>query len=117
MRTTLLLVDDHAGFRSRARAMLEAEGFDVVGEATTGAEGVAAAAGLRPDIALVDIGLPDVDGFEVAEGIRAAGSASWIVLISGRDEADFGGRVAQSVADAFIAKADLSGDRLRVLLA
>jgi len=65
MRTTLLLVDDHAGFRARARALLEAEGFDVVGEAVDGRSGVETAARLHPDVALVDIGLPDIDGFTV----------------------------------------------------
>jgi len=116
MRPTVLMVDDHQGFRTRARAMLEAQGFDVVGEAGDGRSAVAAADRLRPDLALVDIGLPDLDGFAVAAAIRAAGTAHRIVLISGREAADFGGRVAGSAADGFIPKADLSGDGLLALL-
>jgi DNA-binding NarL/FixJ family response regulator len=116
MRPTVLLVDDHDGFRRRARAMLEAEGFDVVGEAGDGRSAVAAADRLRPDVALLDIGLPDLDGFAVAAVIREAGTATHIVLISGREAADFGGRVAGSAADGFIPKADLAGESLLALL-
>jgi DNA-binding NarL/FixJ family response regulator len=116
MTMTVLVIDDHATFRARARAMLEADGFDVVGEAADGSSALAAAGRLRPDIALVDIQLPDADGFEVAERLRAAAVVRWIVLISGRDREDFGGRVEQSQADAFIAKADLSGERLTAAL-
>src|SRR3954452_10731496 len=85
MRPTVLMVDDHEGFRTRARVMLEAEGFDVVAEAATGADGVAMATRVRPDIALVDLQLPDFDGFAVAARIRSAGAAKQIVLISGRE--------------------------------
>jgi DNA-binding NarL/FixJ family response regulator len=116
MRPTVLMVDDHLGFRTRARAMLEAQGFDVVGEAGDGRSAVAAADRLRPDLALVDIGLPDLDGFAVAAAIRAAGTADRIVLTSGRDAADYGGRFAGSAADGFIPKAELSGDALLALL-
>jgi len=96
--------------------MLEAQGFDVVGEASDGRSAIAAADRLRPDLALVDIGLPDLDGFAVAAAIREAGTAACLVLTSGRDAADFGGRVAGSAADGFIPKADLSGDVLLALL-
>ncbi len=113
MRTTLLLVDDHAGFRARARALLEAEGFDVVGEAADGRSGLAIAERLHPDVALVDVQLPDISGFEVAAGIRTSASARRIIMISGRDEAEYGDRVARSEADGFISKANLSGDSLR----
>ncbi len=113
MATTLLLVDDHAGFRARARAMLEAEGFAVVGEAADGRSGLSIAEQLHPDVALVDVQLPDIDGFAVAEGLRAAASAGRIIMISGRDPAEFGDRVARSAAAGFIAKVDLSGDAVR----
>jgi two-component system response regulator EvgA len=103
MRSTVLMVDDHVGFRKRARVLLEAVGYDVVGEASDGQSGIEAASRLRPDLALVDIGLPDIDGFAVAAEIRAAGAAGTIVLISGRDRTDFGDRVARSEADGFIA--------------
>ena len=96
--------------------MLELEGFEVVGEAPDGTTGLAAADRLQPDLVLVDIGLPDLDGFDVAARLRAAGSRSRIVLISGRDLADFGGRVAASVADGFVAKAELTGEQLLAVL-
>ena len=69
MGRTLLIVDDHAGFRTFARALLESEGYDVVGEAADGASAVAAARRLRPAIVLLDIALPDIDGFAVCEQI------------------------------------------------
>ena len=81
-----------------------------------GRRAASAAERLRPDIALVDIGLPDLDGFEVAARLRRAGSVACIVLTSGRDRADFGARVESSVADGFIGKGDLSGERLYALL-
>jgi DNA-binding NarL/FixJ family response regulator len=112
MRQTLLMVDDHEGFRTRARVLLEAEGFDVVGEAGDGRSAIRAADRLRPDIAIVDIQLPDIDGFAVAHAIRSSGTARRIILISGRDREDYGDRIDFAEADGFIAKADLSGARL-----
>jgi DNA-binding NarL/FixJ family response regulator len=117
MRTTVLMIDDHQGFRARARVMLEAEGFDVVGEAADGRSGLAAASRLRPNVALVDIQLPDLDGFAVAASLRAAGTTGRIVLISGRDAEDFGDRLGHSAADGFIAKAELCGQRLAEVIA
>jgi len=117
MRTTVLMVDDHAGFRARARALLEAEGFAVVGEVADGRSALAAAERLRPDVVLVDVGLPDMDGFAVAAGLRDADAALHIVLVSGRAREDYGDRVARSAADGFIAKADLTGDRLAEVIA
>ena len=70
---TILIVDDNAGFRVQARALLEADGFDVVGEAADGISGLAAARTLRPDLVLLDIGLPDVEGFEVARELAVDG--------------------------------------------
>jgi len=117
MRTTVLIVDDHDGFRARARALLEAEGFAVVGEAVDEPTAVAAADRLRPDVAIVDIGLPGADGFSVAARLRSAGTTRRIVLISGRAVEDYGDRVAGSVADGFIGKADLTGERLAQVIA
>jgi CheY-like chemotaxis protein len=71
-RPTVLIVDDHAAFRTSARALLQAEGFDVIGEATDGAEAVEAVAVMRPEIVLLDIQLPDVDGLAVAEQLATA---------------------------------------------
>jgi DNA-binding NarL/FixJ family response regulator len=117
MRARVLLVDDHRGFRERARVLLEAEGFDVVGEAADGRSGLAAAARLHPDVALVDVQLADLDGFAVAAAMRSAGTAARIVLISGREAEDFGVRLDGSAADGFIAKADLCGERLTEVIA
>ena len=116
MRPTVLMVDDHDGFRARARVMLENAGFDVIGEAADGAAGIAAADRLHPDLVLLDVGLPDLDGFAVAARLRDLDAATRIVLISGRDAADYGGRVERSVADGFIAKVDLSRERVLELL-
>ena len=66
---TILIIDDNKGFRVQVRALLEADGFDVVGEAEDGRSGIAAARSLRPDLVLLDIGLPDVEGFEVAASL------------------------------------------------
>src|SRR5438105_2788065 len=80
---TVLIVDDHPSFRATARALLQAEGFDVVGEAEDGASALALVAELRPDVVLLDVQLPDLDGFEVAQRLGADGPA--VVLVSSRD--------------------------------
>ncbi|MEV6107915.1 response regulator transcription factor [Streptomyces sp. NPDC051940] len=116
MRPTLLLVDDHAGFRSFARALLEAEGYDVVGEAADGAAAIEGAERLAPGIVLLDVILPDLDGFEVCERIAARGAhAPAVVLTSSRDPASYRDRLARSSARGFIAKEDLSGAALAAL--
>ena len=69
MAATVLIVDDHAGFRSFARALLEAEGFDVVGEAQDGATAIAEGARLGPQLVLLDVALPDMDGFAVCDAL------------------------------------------------
>src|SRR5262249_51415343 len=66
MATTVLIVDDHAAFRASARLLLEAEGFDVVGEAADGGSAIEKTTALAPDLLLLDVQLPDIDGFEVA---------------------------------------------------
>lgn len=116
MKRTVLIVDDHAGFRASARRLLEDGGFSVVAEAADGSTGVSAAAEWRPDLALVDVQLPDCDGFEVARRLREAGDAPEIVLISSRDGADFGSLVETSGARGFVSKADLSPAALEALL-
>jgi DNA-binding NarL/FixJ family response regulator len=114
---TVVIVDDHAGFRAQARRVLEAEGFEVVGETADGASAIDEVTRLRPEIALVDVQLPDMDGFEVAVRLRAAGSTARVVLTSSRDATDFGSLVEKSGALGFIAKAELSGAALGALIA
>lgn len=113
---TILIVDDHAAFRVQARALLEADGFVVIGEAETGTSGLAAARSLRPHLVLLDIGLPDVEGFEVAHALAADGPPPFVVLTSSRDASAYGPRVANSRVLGFIAKDELSGAALRSLI-
>ena len=116
MSTTALVVDDHAGFRTSARFLLEMEGFEVVGEAADGASAVEAVEQLRPDLVLLDVQLPDAQGYDVARQIFERGLSPRIVLVSSRDESDYGDNVRTSGAVGFLNKAELSGDRLRALL-
>ena len=113
---TVLIVDDHAAFRASARALLEAEGFDVVGEAADGAEALRAVAALRPEIVLLDIHLPDLDGLAVAEQLAAIPRAPAVVLTSSRDAAVYGPRVHTVPARGFIPKSALSGEALAALV-
>ena len=116
MPPTVLIVDDHPSFRVTARALLEAEGFDVVGEAEDGETAIEAAARLHPEVVLLDVQLPDIDGFEVAARLTHNGSRSAVVLTSSRDVTDFSGLVERSGARGFVPKAELSADALTALL-
>jgi DNA-binding NarL/FixJ family response regulator len=112
----VLIVDDHPSFRASARAVLEADGFDVVGEADDGSSALAAARLLQPDVVLLDVQLPDATGFEVCECLCGEGAWPSIVLVSSREEADYHDLLRSSHARGFITKADLSGETLRELL-
>ena len=116
MTVSVLIVDDHAGFRRRARRLLEAEGFAVVGEAGDGAAGVAAARALSPDVVLLDVNLPDTDGFAVAERLTADPGAPAVVITSTRDAADVADRVRACGARGFVPKGELSGAALTTLV-
>jgi DNA-binding NarL/FixJ family response regulator len=113
---TILIVDDHAAFRLQARELLEADGFDVVGEAADGTTGLAVARTLRPDLVLLDIGLPDVEGFEVARALATDGAPPFVVLTSSRDASAYGPRLASSRVLGFVPKDELSGGAIRALL-
>jgi DNA-binding NarL/FixJ family response regulator len=113
---SVLIVDDHAGFRATARKLLLARGFDVVGEAADGAQALEAAVRLQPDLVLLDVQLPDIDGFEIAARLTSNGNSPHVVLTSSRDAREFGGLVERSGARGFIPKAQLSGKRLAALL-
>jgi len=112
----VLIVDDHAGFRRCARALLAVGGFEVVGEAGDSATAVAAAAETAPDLVLLDIQLPDEDGFEVAARLLAQDASVRIVLVSSRARSDYGPLVDRSGAVGFVSKDELSVERLERLL-
>jgi DNA-binding NarL/FixJ family response regulator len=103
MGRTVVIVDDHEQFRRSAASLLELEGFEVVGEAATGREGIATVERLRPALALVD----------VAEHV--AGHTA-VILVSSRSRTDVGGRVERSGALGFVPKDRLSGSALTALL-
>jgi DNA-binding NarL/FixJ family response regulator len=117
MGQTVLIVDDHAGFRSSARQMLECEGFEVVGEAGDAASAIDAVRELGPDVVLLDVQLPDLNGVEAAERMRGANGRPAIVLTSSRDASYLAGALAESSANGFIPKSELSGAALRKLVA
>lgn len=109
---TVLIVDDHAGFRTAARAVLQAAGFEVVGEAVDGASALRTARELRPEIVLLDVQLPDIDGFAVAEQLAADSASPAIVLTSSRSVRSFRWRLTRNPAWSFIPKSELSGEAL-----
>jgi DNA-binding NarL/FixJ family response regulator len=116
MRLTVLIVDDHEAFRQSASALLEAEGFEVIGQAADGPEAIALADRLQPQIVLLDIQLPELDGFAVAERLAALPDAPRVVLISSRDASAYGPRLDETSARGFLTKRELSGDALAALV-
>jgi DNA-binding NarL/FixJ family response regulator len=118
MTRTALIVDDHPSFRASARAMLEAEGFDVVGELADGSSVVDAVLALDPDVVLLDVQLPDMSGFDVCAKLDDCdGVNGRVILVSSRDLSDYGELVDASCACGFVAKGELSGDLIAALLA
>jgi DNA-binding NarL/FixJ family response regulator len=116
MGQTVLIVDDHAGFRASARRLLECEGFEVVGEAHDAASAIDAVRDLDPDIVLLDVQLPDLNGVELAERCPRENGRPAIVLTSSRDASYLTGALAESPARGFIPKSELSGAALRKLV-
>ena len=116
MTRTILIVDDHPSFRASARMLLESEGFEVIGEAEDGQSALRAVQALRPDVVLLDVQLPDIDGIEVAARLTANGSAPAVVLTSSRDLADLGPLRDRCDVRGFIPKSELSGAALEALL-
>ena len=117
MGVTVLIVDDHPSFRASARTLLEAEGYEIVGEAENGISAVAAAEALRPDLVLLDVQLPDLDGFAVADQLRKLADPPLVVLTSSRDGADYGRCIGECGARGFVPKAELSGAAIAALFA
>ncbi len=112
----VLIVDDHPSFRSAARLLLEHEGFEVVGEAEDGITGIKRSTELAPDLVLLDVNLPDLDGFDVATRIRIDDTAPKVVMTSSRDSREFGSLVGRSGASGFVPKGELSAARINALL-
>jgi DNA-binding NarL/FixJ family response regulator len=113
---SVLIVDDHASFRDAARLLLEGAGFEVVGESEDAAGALEAATRLQPAIVLLDIGLPDGDGFEVAERLARSDDPPVVILISSREAAWYRRRLAGSSVRGFIAKGDLSAGAVESLV-
>jgi DNA-binding NarL/FixJ family response regulator len=114
---TVLIVDDHPSFRASARRMLEGEGYRVVGEAADGAEALRAARELEPEVILLDVRLPDLDGFAVARRITGRAPAPAVILISSREVDEWEGAATEVGARGFIPKAKLSRRTMEELLA
>jgi DNA-binding NarL/FixJ family response regulator len=110
---TVLIVDDHAGFRRLARRTLEADGYEVVGEAPSGAAGIEASEKLAPDVVLLDVHLPDASGFDIVSRIMARS----VVLISTHDRRDYAELITRSGARGFLSKDQLCGATLEALVA
>ena len=111
MTRTALIVDDHPSFRASARAMLEAEGFEIVGELAEGASVVEAVIALDPDLVLLDVQLPDKSGFDICAELEGRDGRSGKVIL------DYGELVETSCACGFVPKGELSGDTIAALLA
>jgi DNA-binding NarL/FixJ family response regulator len=106
--TSVLIVDDHPEFRAVARALLEDAGYRVIGEAAGAVEALAAVSKQSPDVVLLDVGLRDGNGFEVAAQLSHDPGGPVVVLVSSRDAEDYGRRVARSGARGFLSKSKLS---------
>ncbi len=113
---TVLIVDDHPEFRHLARAVVEAAGFRVVGEAADGEQALAAVAAHRPDVALLDVRLPGLDGIAVAELLAARESPPTVVLMSSSDADTFGARLQRAPVRGFIPKERLTRRALDAIL-
>lgn len=111
-----MIVDDHADFRASVRALLERQGFDVVADVEDGESALDAAERLRPDLVLLDIQLPGMDGFEVAERLASATQPPRVVLVSSRRRSAYETRLPDAPVVGFLGKHELSGSALAALL-
>ena len=116
MRRRILVIDDNAAFRRALSRVLETGRFTVIAEATTGASGVQLAREHHPDVVIVDVQLPDTDGFDVAEQLAALHLPMEVILTSGLDSSDLGSLITESSARGFIPKAELSVGAIDALL-
>ena len=116
VRQTVLIVDDHADFRSSATELLQAEGFDVIGADADARDALQLAAQLQPQVVLLDVQLPDRDGFDVAAQLAEEAEPPQVVLISSREATAYGRRLTGAPVCGFIAKRDLTGAALAALV-
>jgi DNA-binding NarL/FixJ family response regulator len=116
MVPSLLIVDDHDGFRSVVRDVLAGDGFDVTGEVGDGDAALAFVAERHPDVVLLDVQLPGMDGFEVARRLALLDHAPQVVLTSTRSAVSYAARLAACPARGFIPKQDVSGQALSALI-
>ncbi len=116
MSLALLIVDDHPGFRSLACGLFSEQGFDVAGEAADGESALEQVRRLRPDVVLLDVQLPGIDGFEVALRLRREAFAPRVVLTSSRDATQYGERLRLAPVAGFIPKHELSGSALAAIV-
>jgi DNA-binding NarL/FixJ family response regulator len=114
--STILIIDDDPRFRMQAADVLAADGFVVIGEAADGASGLEASQALKPDFVLLDIGLPDIEGFEVARALSTNRPPPLVVLTSSRDARAYGRRLGEGPFLGFIPKERISGAAIRALV-
>jgi DNA-binding NarL/FixJ family response regulator len=114
MTVRVLIVDDQEPFRMAARMVVEiTDGFEVVGEAETGEDSVRMAEELRPDLVLMDVNLPGINGLDATRQILAQGGDSVVVLLlSTYEEEEYAPRAAECGAAAYIPKSSFGPDRL-----
>ena len=114
--SSVLIVDDHDTFRVLARAVLEASGYTIAGEAADGESALRTAAQVAPDIVLLDIQLPGTDGFAVAQRLAQLPRPPAVVFVSTRDEDAYRERLSETPALGFVNKSDFSGRALAALI-
>jgi len=113
MPVRVLIVDDQEPFRLAARMVVElTDGFEVAGEAETGEDGVTMSADLDPDLVLMDVNLPGIDGLEATRRILATEDPPIVLLLSTYEEEEYAPRAAECGAAAYIPKAVFGPDRL-----
>jgi DNA-binding NarL/FixJ family response regulator len=116
MGRRVLVIDDHPSFRRFATRLLQAGGFDVVGEAEDGRAGLAAARRLQPDVVLLDVLLPDTNGFALSQAIADGSPAPVVVLVSSRSAGEVAYGLQASSARGFISKGELTAAALAALV-